>query len=794
MARQPNINQLDGLSAWLSSVPSPALAQLLRERPDVIAPPEPRDLAELAERLGSADSLARLLRRQPVSYVQLSEALTALGGSATRSTLTVTLAGDRRDAVDAVVNRLISFGVLWPADADTVTGPPSLSALFPAPLGLGPPLRALLSTCSVDTMRAVLRALGVNRVEGRRAVVEDALVARLGDADLVRSIVDAAPPDVQAELRRRAAESDPDVAAIYDLNRTRARIDAGRWALERGIMIGSSYGYDWVMSAEVGLALRGPGWRARFDPDRPEVRAVPVVEDSINSDATAALSSFADQSVSILDRIARTGVPALKSGGVGTRELTKLARATGTSEPQVRVGLELARAADLIRGDGKTVAVTEDFDAWRGADPAERIAALLRTWWELGDTPSAARDSDGRTRPAMAARPDCHGCRLARQALLRTATELPPGTSASADELARATLWAQPFVHAVAQPDETPFALVLAEAQLLGLMSRNAVGAVGRALVEGDDDALLGAVASAVPEASDWATFGADLTVLVVGSPTRRASALLDSAADREGSGGATVWRFTPGSVRRALDAGVAAATLVDALAGIATAELPQPLRYLIADVGRRHGSLRVSATVSVVRSDDEALLAQAAADRSLRKLGLRQVAPTVLTSALPETDTLTALRAAGYLPMPGRSGEEGTATLVAEPRPLAAVRNLIRADAGSRPTATAPPDPDALATWLLSGPPATTTSSVTERALSRQTKMLSSSELRLLAHAVDHRSSVGIEYVSSSGGLTVRTITGPELSSGSLFAWCELRQDDRVFTVSRIQAVFPPG
>jgi hypothetical protein len=79
----------------------------------------------------------------------------------------------------------------------------------------------------------------------------------------------------------------------------------------------------------------------------------------------------------------------------------------------------------------------------------------------------------------------------------------------------------------------------------------------------------------------------------------------------------------------------------------------PQPLRYLIRDVGRRHGELRLSAALSVIRSDDIARLAEAAVDRSLRHLGLRLVAPTVLTSRAPMDEAMAALRKAGYLPMP---------------------------------------------------------------------------------------------------------------------------------------------
>ena len=139
---------------------------------------------------------------------------------------------------------------------------------------------------------------------------------------------------------------------------------------------------------------------------------------------------------------------------------------------------------------------------------------------------------------------------------------------------------------------------------------------------------------------------------MVLGSPTARVSQLLDSAATRESRGASITWRFTRDTVRGVLDAGTDAAQLETRLASIATGELPQPLRYPLHDLARRHGELQVSAAVSVVRGDDVARIAEAATDRGLRALGLRLLAPTVLTSQQPTDVTLAALRKAGYFPM----------------------------------------------------------------------------------------------------------------------------------------------
>lgn len=200
---------------------------------------------------------------------------------------------------------------------------------------------------------------------------------------------------------------------------------------------------------------------------------------------------------------------------------------------------------------------------------------------------------------------------------------------------------------------DEPFILLVREFTTLGLVADDALSPLGRAVAVEDWALAAEVLAAAMPPAVDRALFGADLTAYVTGAPTSAVSALLDSAADREGRGGAVAWRFSPASVRRAMDAGATADSLLGALSGIAEGELPQPLTYLVNEVGQRHGSLLVSGAVSVIRSEDAALLEQVVADRKLKGLGLRSVAPTVVASDEDSDALLTALRAAGYLPMP---------------------------------------------------------------------------------------------------------------------------------------------
>ncbi len=233
----------------------------------------------------------------------------------------------------------------------------------------------------------------------------------------------------------------------------------------------------------------------------------------------------------------------------------------------------------------------------------------------------------------------------------------------------------------------------LAEAEMLGVTGRGALSSHGRALIgappaprhtaadtepTGPGDKLpvhhrqvppppalspaeqaTAAAAAArlleplLPEPLDHVLLQADLTAVAPGPLERPLADMLGVLADVESKGGATVYRFTPGSVRRALDAGQSAADLHAFLAAHSRTPVPQPLTYLIDDVARRHGHLRVGAASSYVRCDDDAVLNEILADKRAAGLGLRRLAPTVLAARTDPTSLLEGLRAMGFAPPP---------------------------------------------------------------------------------------------------------------------------------------------
>ncbi|NED14969.1 helicase C-terminal domain-containing protein, partial [Streptomyces sp. SID9124] len=191
----------------------------------------------------------------------------------------------------------------------------------------------------------------------------------------------------------------------------------------------------------------------------------------------------------------------------------------------------------------------------------------------------------------------------------------------------------------------------LNESELLGITGRGALASHTRALLTGGPAEAAALLAPLLPEPLDHVLLQADLTAVAPGPLERPLAEMLGALADIESKGGATVYRFTPGSVRRALDAGQTAADLHAFLATHSRTPVPQPLSYLIDDVARRHGHLRIGAASSYVRCDDEAVLGEILADKRSAALRLRRIAPTVLAALADPASLLDGLREMGYAP-----------------------------------------------------------------------------------------------------------------------------------------------
>ncbi|MEW2624935.1 helicase C-terminal domain-containing protein [Streptomyces sp. NPDC048106] len=297
-------------------------------------------------------------------------------------------------------------------------------------------------------------------------------------------------------------------------------------------------------------------------------------------------------------------------------------------------------------------------------------------------------------------------------------------------------------------------------------------------------------LAPLLPEPLDHVLLQADLTAVAPGPLERPLAETLGVLADVESKGGATVYRFTPGSVRRALDAGRTAADLHDFLARHSRTPVPQPLAYLIDDVARRHGHLRVGAASAYVRCDDDALLNEILADKRATGLRLRRLAPTVLAAQSDPAALLEGLRAMGFAP--AAESAEGDVL-------------ITRAHAHRTPPQTAPepvpdgpPPPDATllaaaVRAIRAGDLAATAprkATGTDPAAGELPRTSSAETLATVQAAVLTGDSLWIGYVNAEGGASQRVIAPIRVEGGFVTAYDHTADEVRTYPLHRITGV----
>ncbi|PVU83366.1 hypothetical protein DDP54_10570 [Cellulomonas sp. WB94] len=651
------------------------LVALLLRRPD-LASPSPSTLSSLAARATSRASLERALGSVDAVVLQVVEAVVALHDddvplTADSVARAVGASSDAdRELVDAALARAVSL-LLVRLDDEPVTGStagrgllaaPGLAELLgPYPAGLPP-----VGTVAGGPASAA-RGSGATPAQPAPLVLDDAL------AD--------APPGARQVLD--ALMWGPPVG-LLPAPRTPAR-DAVQWLLTHGLLIPGDSRHV-LLPREVALTLRSG--RTHAELHRPPAAPADVRHPL---ELVAGESAMAAQrTVRLVASLVRTWeiepAPVLRTGGLGVRELRKLAAQLETEEADTAFVVELAGAAGLVADDREEVpsfAPTLAVDDWLTAELSVRWALLARTWltttrtaWMVG-----TRDDRGTVRAALDPELTRPWAPRLRASVLGVLADAEPGAALTVAQVSEQLAWRTPR----ALPPAAAVAATLHEAGFLGVVAAGALSPAGRALLpdlrpldeiattassrtgrrarpatsaavgahaQPDADDVAAALRAGLADAVDEILLQGDLTGVVPGRPSPELEALIERAARVESRGGALTVRFTPESVRAALDAGTTADELLADLAAHSRGGIPQPLDYLVRDAARRHGRLRAGAASSYVRAEDPALLAGLVEDPRLAALGLVRLAPTVLAAQVSTRELLAALRERGLAPV----------------------------------------------------------------------------------------------------------------------------------------------
>ncbi|MFG1933853.1 helicase-associated domain-containing protein [Mycobacterium sp. NPDC048908] len=733
------------LGAWLAELDDERLIRLLELRPDLTQPP-PGTIAALAARAQARQSVKAATDGLDFLHLALLDGLLVLHADTAAVPLAklVALIGGRaqESAVADALDDLRARALVW--------GDAEVRVVAEAAAGLPwYPGQATLEDAEQTDVAARLEALDGPARELLQRLLEGSPVGRTRDAAA------GTPPDrpVQRLLASGLLRQVDDETVI--------------------------------LPRLVGQVMRGeqPGPVHLVQPD-PTVSTTTAAD--VDAVAAGAVLDLQREVELVLETLGAAPVPELRSGGLGVRDVKRLTKATGIDEARLGLILEVAAAAKLISagmpepdphdgGIGPYWAPTVAADRFVEASTASKWHLLATTWLDLPGRPSlvGSRGPDGKPYAALSDSLFSTAAPLDRQLLLDVLADLPAGSGVDAASASRAMTWRRPRWAARLQPD--PVGALLTEAHAVGMVGRGAIASPARKMLAGDSaEAVIEAMDKVLPAPIDHFLLQADLTVIVPGPLQRDLAEQLASVATVESAGAAMVYRISEASIRRALDTGRTASELHALFSKHSKTPVPQGLTYLIDDVARRHGQLRVGMAQSFVRCEDPALLAQAVA--ALDQLEMRPLAPTVAVSQAPISDVLAGLRDAGFAP----AAEDSTGTIVD-----------IRAR-GAR----VPAPPGRRRSYRPPTPTSQTLGAIV--AVLRKVASASFDNMRLdpavaisqLQEAAHHQASVVIGYVDPAGVATQRVVAPINVRGGQLTAYDPASGRVREFAIHRVTSV----
>ena len=555
---------VEDLSSWSAE----DLSYLMERRPDLL-PASDRGLAAVAKKAATAMSLGRVLVSADVGMLVVAEAIVAKHPATVDELDELLGTGDSTAVLDSV-DRLRRCGVVVvdrPSGAGQAVIKPvgSLRDLLHRPLGLGPSFVELadnLPSETIDRLAKAVRAKG-NSKETRRSPTIRAIAHRLTDPAMVEKIMVDAPPEARDLLEELVAHRSP--AIPLPTGYPYRSLDPGdplAWLMDAGLVISVT-----DSGAELPRELVMAGMPTGLAPEAVlrsiDVRPVQGLSADVVSGATADQANrLLDGTETVLRMVGNGEVSIRKAGGVGPREIKRLARACRLEPLDVARILELAAIARLIRVDGANLATTELASRWWSLARRRRYLVLVRAW--LGADHFLSRGLvEGVSPDRMAALGDVEPVAAAsagRAVALATMCRLEDGAAFQPEQLAAAVVWQGPNLWGAGEPPpEVLVQWTIEEAELLGLVSSNVPGPTVRALIASDETALDQAVQAAMTEDQEKLVLQSDMTAVAFGPLAPSITKSLAEMTERDelaNDGRTPAFRFTETSIRNAFDRG----------------------------------------------------------------------------------------------------------------------------------------------------------------------------------------------------------------------------------------------
>lgn len=722
---------------YLRSLDDAALISLFSHRPDLITPVPP-DIASLAVRASSAPSLARAIDSLNAWQYQVLEACAI----ATEPFTEKTIAGLTDKAALFVLPGLQERGLIYQGKDG-----------FYLP----------------TTAREVLG----NEIQG------------LGPQSMVKvnlKKLEDAPPAAKKALE--AMVWGPPRGTVADVNTPGAGV---AWLLENNFVVAANT-KTVLLVRDVALSLRGGKLHRQLEITAPVITGEKRSEKSVQLAAIANITTFLRWTEEILNFWAQEPAQALRSGGLGVRDLKVLATHLGVDTSCAAFIAEVSYLAGLVTIDSDDrILPTSQFDIWLLQTPSAKWQSLLSPWLITSRVSGLVGKDESKNVAPLGPELDRVLAAPIRKLTLKLLAENSL-LSPEFEPFAKLAQWHMPAKRSNGISTDY-LQWTLSEAEWLGITGQGVISKYGVEFLDGGD---LESVNQDLPKPVDHILIQSDHTAIAPGPLEHEIAQELAILAEIESRGGATVYRFSEATIRRGLDHGRTGDEIKSFLKKTSKTPMPQPLEYLIADVSKKHGKLRVGNTSSFIRCEDSALIAQIIGDKRLELLSLRQIAPEVLICQSDAGDAMNILRSFGYLP----AGEDSQGALLSGPRiqrsktkarPPRIIGEFIRPDEIELVGALR-----ALRTGEKSTHRQSTMRNIAANALGSLPRTTANETLDILVDYLQNQpaTSLSIGYADNNGLVSHRIIDPLKLSAGSLIARDHATSEVQTFRIARITGV----
>ena len=724
-------------SDYLRSVDDAALLNLFTARPDLVTPVPP-DIASLAVRACSAPSLARAIDSLNQWQFQVLEAAASLNEPFLEKNVVTLTDKEAKGALE----HLVTIGLVYPSD-DGMRLPTQLrDVIGTEPAGLGP---------------ASMAKLNLNELED-------------------------APADAKKVLDRLVWG--PPRGSVGDIKNPGPGVT---WLLEKKFLVPLDQ-RTVILPREAAIALRGGKIHKERFIKQPVLRGAKRDERQVNLAAIANVSTVLRWVEELLNFWADEPADALRAGGLGVRDLKIISTHLGVDESCTAFVAELAYLASLISIDADDrILPSNKFDIWLMQTPADRWQMLASQWLITSRVSGLVGRVEAKNVAALG--PELDRVNAARvRALTLDLLRENQGIAPEWNSFKGVLSWRAP-VRRNSSLQEELAEWTLREVEWLGITGQGALSKFGAQFLSGDD---LSSINEDLPKTVDHILIQSDNTAIAPGPLEHEISQALAMMAEIESRGGATVYRFTESTIRRALDHGKTGDEIKTFLIKTSKTPMPQPLEYLIADVAKKHGKLRVGNTSSFIRCEDTALISQIMNDKKLEILALRRIAPEVVICDMDATDAMRVLRECSYLP----AGESANGMILTgpktnraltKPRPPRVIGEVEIPDVESLKTAIR-----ALRTGEKSTYRQSRLRQVASEALGQLPRTTANETMDILNQFIVDEKTLSIGYADNNGGVTHRIIDPIRISAGALIARDHATGEVQSFRIPRITGVAP--